>query len=73
VNCLITQKSKSSSSILLELGLHILSGDFNFSLLMLAMLASSLILHIAASDFPVAAAALFFAFSISNFHLNFLR
>jgi hypothetical protein len=38
---------------------RILLADFNFFKLMLAVLASFLILHLFASDFPVAAAARF--------------
>jgi hypothetical protein len=54
-------KSKSSSSVLSEIGLHILPDDFSISPLELARLAS-IILQIVASDFPVDAAARFVAF-----------
>jgi hypothetical protein len=53
--------------------LWFLPGDFSFSVLTLAMLASFLILHIVDSDLLIAAVACFIAFSVGylKFPLDF--
>lgn len=67
VNYLITQKSKSSISILLKLGLHIAPGKLNFSPLLLSTLASFFIFNL----FLIVAEAHFVEFLKRNFKFPF--